>query len=81
MSVYFHCPKADCGMIFGATREKRTKQQNGTFNCTVCESEVLTWSDAYDYVDWLMVTKRPAARTERQRAEVSSGQQTPVPHG
>ena len=46
-------------MVYGATREKRTKPQSGAFTCTVCESEVLRWSDTYDFSDWLMVTKRP----------------------
>ena len=67
-------------MIFGATREKRTKQQNGVFTCAICDSEVLKWSDSYDFVDGLMVTK-PPSRTGRPRAEVSGGQETPAPHG
>jgi hypothetical protein len=70
LSVYFHCPNPACGMIYAATRERRTKPQNGTFTCTVCESEVLAWSDRYDFVDWLLVTKRPA-RSERRNAMAS----------
>jgi hypothetical protein len=57
-------------MIYAATRERRTKPQNGTFACTICESEVLRWSDRHDFVNWLLVTKRPT-RSERQSAMAS----------
>jgi hypothetical protein len=70
MLVYFHCPNPACGMIYGATRERRTRPQTGTFACTICESEVLAWSDHYDFADWLLVTKRPT-RSERQSVMAS----------
>lgn len=57
-------------MIFATTRERRAKQQSGSFACTVCESEVLRWSDRYDFVGWLLVTKRPT-RSERPSAMAS----------
>ena len=66
LSVYFHCPNPTCAMIYGATREKRMKPQSGAFMCTVCESEVLRWSDSYDFSDWLMVTKPPASMQRRE---------------
>ncbi len=71
MLVYFHCPNPACGMIYGATRERRPKPQAGAFTCTICESEVLTWSDYFDFVDWLLVTKRPT-KSER-RSVMASG--------
>ncbi len=48
------------------------KQQTGTFACAVCESEVLRWSDTYDFRDWLLVTKRPATM-ERRELRSSAG--------
>ncbi len=59
-------------MIFGATRERRKTPQRGTFSCTVCESEVLRWSDTYEFSDWLMVTKQPATM-QRREARSSAG--------
>jgi len=66
MSVFFHCPNPACGMIYGATRERRPKQQTGAFACVVCESEVLRWSDCHDFSDWLLVTKPPAGRSAKE---------------
>jgi hypothetical protein len=80
MSVYFHCPNPACGMIYGTTRERRTKPQAGAFSCAVCESEVLRWSDHCDFSDWMMVTK-PPTRQSAAAAAISSGERTPVPHG
>ena len=80
MSVYYHCPNPACGMIYGTTRERRTKPQAGTFSCTVCESEVLRWSDHCDFSDWMMVTKPPTQQSARATA-ISVGERTPVPHG
>jgi hypothetical protein len=71
MLVYYHCPNPNCGMIYGATRERRTRPQTGAFACTICESEVLTWSDYYNFVDWLLMTKRPT-KSER-KSVVASG--------
>jgi hypothetical protein len=68
MSVFFHCPNPACGMIYGATRDKRPKQQTGRFACVVCESEVLRWSDYYDFSDWLLVTKPPTSWSAREAA-------------
>jgi hypothetical protein len=52
-------------MVYGATREQHMKQQSGVFTCTVCETEVLRWSDSYDFSDWLLVTKPPASAQRR----------------
>jgi len=53
-------------MIYGVTRERRPNQQTGTFACVVCESEVLRWSDCYDFSEWLLVTKVPSSRSAKE---------------
>ena len=80
MSVYYHCPNPACGMIFGTTRERRAKPQAGAFSCTVCETEVLRWSDRCDFSDWMMVTK-PPTRPATSASTLSGAEKIPVPHG
>ena len=60
MLVYFHC-RTSLGMILRRDQGKATKPQTGALTVTICESEVLTWSDYYDFADWLLVTSvRPS---------------------
>ena len=74
MSVYYHCPNPACGMIYGTTRERRTKPQAGAFSCTICESEVLRWSEYCDFSDWMMVTKPPTTRPATLAPVVSAAE-------
>jgi hypothetical protein len=58
-------------MIYCTTRERRKKPQTGAFTCTMCGTEVLSWSDTYEFSDWLMVTKPPTSVRRRDvRASV-----------
>lgn len=46
----FTCPS--CGMNYTATKEQYPDKHSGSFECTVCNTEVHAWSGLYDFFDW-----------------------------
>ena len=55
-TVSFTCP---CGMNYTATREERTSQHSGNFDCEDCRKPVHEWTGFYDLFDWKAVSMRP----------------------
>jgi transcription elongation factor Elf1 len=53
----FECPK--CGMWYRATKEQDPEPQPGSFSCTECNTEILSWSGIDRYFDWQQITMRP----------------------
>lgn len=47
---HFTCP--NCGMNYVATKEQHSDKRSGSFECTVCKTEVHAWSGVYDFFDW-----------------------------
>jgi predicted Zn finger-like uncharacterized protein len=52
----FKCP--NCGTWFRVTKEQDPEPQFGSFSCTECNTEVLSWSGAERYFDWQQITMR-----------------------
>jgi transcription elongation factor Elf1 len=52
----FECPK--CGMWYVATREQDPEPEPGSFDCTVCKSEIKSWSGNTRYFGWKQLTMK-----------------------
>jgi predicted SprT family Zn-dependent metalloprotease len=46
----FACP--GCGIDYSATREEHRDKRSGSFNCSICETEVHRWSGYHEYFNW-----------------------------
>jgi len=49
----FTCP--GCGLDYTATCEEQRDKRSGSFNCSICETEVHSWSGHHEYFDWKAV--------------------------
>ena len=61
-TVHFACA---CGMHYSATREQRSEQHSGSFDCIDCKNPVHEWTGFYDLFDWkpeVMKPVRPGAK-------------------
>ena len=56
MTEQFTCPS--CGMNYAATREEHQDNRSGSFKCTVCDTEVHTWSGYHDFFNWEAIKMR-----------------------
>lgn len=52
----FTCPS--CGMNYSATKEEHSEKRSGSFSCSICESEVHTWSGYHSFFGWRAVETR-----------------------
>jgi transcription elongation factor Elf1 len=52
----FECPK--CGMWYVATHEQDPEAKPGRFSCTVCGTEIKSWSGIDSYFDWKQTTMK-----------------------
>jgi hypothetical protein len=52
----FACP--GCGVDYSATREEHRDKRSGSYNCSVCETEVHRWSGTHEYFNWEAVQMR-----------------------
>jgi predicted RNA-binding Zn-ribbon protein involved in translation (DUF1610 family) len=46
----FACP--GCGIDYSATREEHRDKRSGSYNCSICETEVHRWSGTHEYFNW-----------------------------
>jgi predicted RNA-binding Zn-ribbon protein involved in translation (DUF1610 family) len=46
----FACP--GCGIDYSATREEHSHKRSGSYNCSICETEVHRWSGTHEYFNW-----------------------------
>jgi hypothetical protein len=58
---HYRCPS--CKMWFHVLRERVLEYQSGSFNCTKCKVEVISWIGVFAYSNWTEVGK-PKAETK-----------------
>ena len=51
----FACP--GCGIDYSATREEHRDKRSGSYNCSICETEVHRWSGTHEYFNWQAAQK------------------------
>jgi len=57
---HYCCPS--CQMWFRVVRERVSEYQSGSFNCSECRVEIISWIGVFEYSDWtaLGTLARPA---------------------
>ena len=50
ITVVFACP--ECATVYRASQYRGVGTHFGVFNCVACHTQVYSWSDIYDFLDW-----------------------------
>jgi predicted RNA-binding Zn-ribbon protein involved in translation (DUF1610 family) len=51
-AVVFCCKNCGAGYRAVQRQQVQSETSSGRFDCQVCGSQIVVWSDAYEYVDW-----------------------------